>query len=133
VIIFDPCAASLLGLMVFGVFHHEPLRANEPIQWFAPCGWQPDAIDYYAAQANASKIFFSKKFKNRLAEWKVTTRKRLAAISYALAGGFSKPQLYPESAFSFMRVLDKICDGMPILFATRLLVVLEKKVPVAKL
>ena len=126
VIIFDPCTTGMLGLIVYGLFHHEPLRRNDTIQWFAPGDWAPDNIDYFAAQANASRIFFNKNSGNRLAEWNIMTRKRFSAVSYVLSGGFSKPQLYPEIAFPIMRVLDKICDGLPAIFATRLLVVLEK-------
>ena len=126
VIIFDPCVSSMLGLIVFGLFHHEPLGTKEPLQWFAPREWSPDNIDYYAAQSNASRIFFNKKFENRLSQWDIKTRRRLSAISYVLSGGYSKPQLYPKIAFPIMRVVDRICDGLPALFATRLLVVLEK-------
>lgn len=126
VIIFDPCTTGILGLIVFGLFHHEPLRRKEPIQWFAPRGWNSDNIDYYAAQANASRIFFNKEFENRLSEWNIKARRRLSAVSYVLSGGFSKPQLYPEIAFPMMRAVDKICDALPAVFSTRLLVVLEK-------
>jgi SAM-dependent methyltransferase len=127
VIIFDPCVSSMLGFIVFGLFHHEPLGMTEPIQWFAPSEWNPDIVHYYAAQANASRIFFNKEVENRLPQWKMKTKRRLSAISYVFSGGYSKPQLYPNVAFPMMRVLDRICDGMSALFATRLLVVLEKK------
>ena len=128
-IIFDPCATSMLGRIVFSLFHHEPLGSTEPIQWLAPHGWNPDHVDYYAAQANAAKIFFSKEFDDRLSQWDIKTRRRFSALSYVLSGGFSKPQLYPEIAYPVMLGLDKICDLMPALFATRLLVVLEKMNP----
>ncbi len=126
VIIFDPCTASLLGLMVYGMFHHEPLRRRKPVQWFAPQGWNPESIEYFAAQANASRIFFDKESEYRLAVWNIMTRKRLSALSYVLSGGFSKPQLYPGMALPIVRALERICDPMPSIFATRVLVVLEK-------
>ena len=126
VIIFEPCLTSILGFVVFGLFHHEPLGMKEPIQWSAPGEWNPDTIDYYAAQANASKIFFNQEFKNHLSQWNVKTKERLSAISYVLSGGYSKPQLYPTIAFPMIRVIDRICDALPAFFATRLLVVLEK-------
>jgi hypothetical protein len=126
VIIFEPCL-SFLGLIVFGPLHQEPLGIKDPISWFAPPVWKPDDIDYYAAQANASRIFLGNAYKRRLIKWNMITRKRFSAISYVALGGYSKPQLYPDVAFPAMRVLDKICDLIPALFATRLLVVLEKK------
>lgn len=126
VIIFEPCLTSMLGFVVFGLFHHEPLGMKDPIHWSAPDGWNPDIIDYYAAQANASRIFFDQEFKNHLSQWNVKTKRRLSAISYVLSGGYSKPQLYPTVAFPMMRVIDRICDVIPALFSTRLVVVLEK-------
>jgi SAM-dependent methyltransferase len=126
VIIFEPCINSLLGFVVFSLFHHEPLGIKESIQWTAPDELDPDIIDYYAAQSNSSRIFFNQEFKNNLSQWNVKRKDRFSAISYVLSGGYSKPQLYPTAVLSMIRVLDKICDVLPALFATRLLVVLEK-------
>jgi hypothetical protein len=125
IIIFEPCL-SLLGLIVFGLLHHETLGLKAAITWFAPPGWKPDDIDYYTAQGNASKIFLTSAYKNRLFHWNILEKRRLSGISYVALGGYSKPQLYPDAAFPMMRILDKICDRMPVLFATRVLVVLEK-------
>jgi hypothetical protein len=44
------------------------------------------------------------------------------------SGGYSGPQLYPDKALFFMRLVDKMCDFAPGIFATRLLIVLEKTV-----
>ncbi len=126
VIIFEPCLSSILGFIVFGLLHHEPLGMKESIQWFAPEEWYHGTVDYYAAQANTSRIFFNKKFKKYFSQWDVKIKKQFSAISYVLSGGYSKPQLYPTAALPVMRVLDKICDPIPVLFATRLLIVLEK-------
>ena len=51
---------------------------------------------------------------------------QISAIAYAASGGFSKPQLYPTAALPLLRKLETILDLFPILFATRLLVILEK-------
>jgi len=126
VLIFDPCI-SMLGLIVFGLLHHEDLGLRNEIKMFAPNGWSPDIDDYYAAQGNASRIFLSNKYKMFLEDWRVVTRLRLSAISYVASGGYSKPQFYPDKAFCFMQCVDKFCNLLPSLFATRLLVVLEKK------
>lgn len=126
VIIFDPCL-SLLGLFVYGVMHHEPIAANEPIIWNAPEGWSPDDQSYYAAQGNAYRIFFGKQFASQLAQnWRVVTRDRYSCLSYVASGGYSKKQLYPDSALPFVQGIDAACDLLPSIFATRLLVVLER-------
>ena len=125
-IIFEPCL-SLLGVFVYGCLHPEKLGLKEKIEWFAPSGWSPEDVDYYAAQGNATRIFLRGEFHQNLEAWRVITSRRLSAISYAASGGYSKPQLYPDAALPLMRRLDRICDAAPSLFATRLLVVLEKK------
>jgi hypothetical protein len=56
VIILQP-AMSLLGKLIYGLFHHEPLGLQKPISWFASDGFDPNEAGYYAAQANASKVF----------------------------------------------------------------------------
>ena len=55
-IIFEPCV-SLLGRLVYGPLHAEPLALNEEITWQAPDSWSAEDIDYYAAQGNASRVF----------------------------------------------------------------------------
>ncbi len=127
VLIFEPCL-SLLGLLVFGLLHHEPLGLGEEICFHAPAGWTPAEDSYHAAQGNASRIFLGRRYRPLLdPDWKIVARERLAAISYVASGGYSGPRLYPERALPFMRVLDSLCDRAPLFFATRLLVVLEKK------
>ena len=125
VIMLEPCL-SALGMLVYGIFHEEPVALLREIEWEAPEGWSPDQIDYYAAQGNASRVFLGKRFRQKLINWKNIRTIRLSAIAYAASGGFSKPQLYPTSALPLIRKLEKGLGRMPALFATRLLVVLEK-------
>ncbi|MGH9941435.1 MAG: methyltransferase domain-containing protein [Pyrinomonadaceae bacterium] len=126
VIIFEP-SLSVLGYLIFGLLHPESLGLRERIQWFAPPGWSAGDLDYYAAQANASRVFVRKEFETAMGDWKLLKVRRLSAISYVASGGYSRPQLYPTFALPLMRLIDKGCDLFPSLFATRLLVVLEKK------
>ena len=125
VIMLEPCI-SALGLLVYGVLHDEPIAVTKKIEWDAPTNWSPEQIDYYAAQGNASRIFVGKQFHEVLGGWHKIKTKRLSAIAYAASGGFSKPQLYPTSALPLIRKLEKVLDLFPTLFATRLLVILEK-------
>lgn len=121
----EPCI-SALGLLVYGVLHAELIAITKEIEWNAPADWSPDKIDYYAAQGNASRIFLGKRFRHKLSGWQKMETRRLSAIAYAASGGFSKPQLYPTSALPLIRKLEKVLDLFPTLFATRLLVILEK-------
>ncbi|HUE99643.1 MAG TPA: class I SAM-dependent methyltransferase [Anaerolineales bacterium] len=125
VIMLEPCI-SALGLLVYGVLHDEPIAIREKIEWEAPESWSPEKIDYYAAQGNASRVFVAKRFRHNLSDWQKIETQRLSAIAYAASGGFSKPQLYPTSALPLIRKLEKLLDLFPTLFATRLLVILEK-------
>ena len=125
VILFEPCV-SLLGRLVYGPVHPEPLGLGRAIEWLAPEGWAPKDVDYYAAQGNASRIFVHGELSEYLFDWRLMTVERFAAISYVATGGYSKPQLYPTGALPLMRWVDRVGDLLPALFATRLLVVLEK-------
>lgn len=125
VILFEPCV-SLLGRLVYGMLHPEPLALNQPIQWYAPPAWNPGQIDYYAAQGNASRLFLKSKIQQDLSRFRVVATQRYAALSYVASGGYSKPQMYPTAWLPLMTALDRLCDHLPQIFATRLLVVLEK-------
>lgn len=125
VLIFDPFI-SLLGLIAYGLLHVEPIGWRDYIDWFAPKDWSAQNTDYYAAQGNTTRIFFGRLDPALLKSWKVVTKQRFAAFSHIASGGYSGPQLYPESAYPFMHSVDRILDQIPPLFATRTLIVLEK-------
>lgn len=125
VILLEPCM-SLLGLLVYGVFHKEPIALRNEIQWLAPVGWSPENLEYHAAQGNATRIFLGNQYRSNLTAWKNIKTIRLSALAYAASGGYSGPQLYPTGMYSFVKSLEKVLDWFPSLFATRLLVILEK-------
>jgi hypothetical protein len=116
-----------LGRIVYGFFHHEPLGLRKQISWWAPPDFSPAEMAYYAAQGNAQRVFFSKEWVSRLGDWRTVKRSLSAAIPYIASGGFSGPQLYPRSLLPALRVLDRALSRLPAVFATRLLVALEKK------
>lgn len=126
VVIMEP-GMGLLGKFVYGFFHVEPIAWDKGITWFHPDGWHGDDPDYYAAQGNATRIFVQKKFLDRLSGWNVVKVKQISALAYAASGGYSGPQLYPEAIYPLVKLIEKPLQLFPALFATRLLIVLEKK------
>jgi SAM-dependent methyltransferase len=125
VIIFDP-GLSLLGRIIFGPLHPEPLGLRLPITWEPPEGWDSGMIDYYASQSNAHRIFFQREVDLAKYGWELAALERYADISYVLSGGYSKPQLYPDRWYGVLQSLDRVCDRFPGVFATRMLVTLRK-------
>jgi SAM-dependent methyltransferase len=125
VLLFEPCI-SLLGMVVYGLFHDEKIGLNENISWHSTPEPRSHEYAYYANQGNASRIFIGKGYSQLLNGWDVVKLERMSAISYIASGGYSGPQLYPDSCYQFMRKIDRICDHFPRLFSTRMLVVLEK-------
>ena len=124
VIIFEP-AMGWLGRLVFGRFHHEPLGEREGITWEAPAGFSPRDCQYYAAQANASRIFGSGEFAGRLRGWRVLEVRHFSALAYLASGGFRGPQLYPAALLPCLNRIDLALSKIPKL-ASRMLVTLEK-------
>jgi len=126
VIIFEP-AMSLMGIIAFGLLHHEPVSLFKKIEWDTQCIEKINSNEYYAAQGNANRIFSQKKYLSNFKEWNIIVIKKYAAVSYVLSGGYSKKQLYPDCFYSILKATDKIFDLFSAIFATRMIIVLEKK------
>jgi SAM-dependent methyltransferase len=124
VIIFEP-AMGLLGRFVFGCFHHEPLGLTDPIEWEAPSGFSGHECEYYAAQANASRVFGSAGFSGKLLDWRVVEIRYFTGLAYVASGGFRGPQLYPEALWPCLNRIDSALSRFPKL-ASRMLIVLER-------
>ena len=124
-IIFEP-GMSLLGRLIYGPFHPEPIGFQDSITWSAPESWNPEEIDYYAAQGNAHRIFVKDQIDLGAEGWNLIAVKRYADISYAVSGGYSKPQLFPDPLLPVMFGIDAAAGLLPGVFATRMLAVLEK-------
>ena len=125
IVIFEP-AMGLLGKVVLGLFHHEPLGLNQKIEWDAPDSFCPENPGYYAAQGNASRVFRSSEFRTRLEAWRVVEVKYYSALAYLGSGGFRGPQLYPLAIAPLVDTVDGLLSKFPVL-ASRMLVVLEKR------
>lgn len=125
-IILEP-SLSLLGLIIYGAGHPEPLGLMKDISWYAPSEEYLKSQRYYAAQGNASRIFSYTGFHHKLRKWRQVKKQRIAAITYILTGGYSTPQLLPNYALSIIKALEPLFEKIPFIFATRYLVVLEKR------
>jgi SAM-dependent methyltransferase len=126
IVIFEPCL-SLFGYIVYGLFHHEPIGKFKKESWFVKSISDLEKNEYYAAQGNATRIFGSSKYSHLLTDWNIVKVKKISSLSYVLSGGYSKKQLYPDNFLPLLTFFDKILGFAPFLFATRLLVVMEKK------
>lgn len=125
VVIFEPYI-SLLGQLVYGLCHAEPVAMKAPITWFCPRNSCPVDDSYYAAQGNATRIFHREACPGRLSGWNILSREIIAHFSHILSGGYSGPQLYPRFLWQTMRGLDRVASRLPNLLGTSTLVVLEK-------
>ena len=127
VIIFEPCI-SFFSLFIYGIFHHEPIALFKKINWANDSNNFSDS-NYYAAQGNATRIFRrNSSFNNQvLKDWRIIGNKKYSALSYVLSGGFSKPSLYPIKFLPFIKKIEIILNYIPLIFATRMMIVLEKK------
>lgn len=127
VIMMEP-GLGLLGYLVYGVFHVEPIGRAKDSAWFAPAGWDVNTLEYFAAQGNATRIFVRGHFEEQLKHWNILKVKQITALAYVASGGYSGMQLYPTAAYPIVKFIERFLQHFPALFATRLLVVLEKKI-----
>ena len=122
VILFEPFI-SAASYPVYGLLHHEPVAMNESIDFASA---YPRPRDYYAAQGNATRLFFRGAGNDWLEGWNVAHAEALSAFSYLLSGGYSKPAMYPEALLGTMRRLDAALSGCPRIFGGRCLVELRR-------
>jgi SAM-dependent methyltransferase len=123
VIIFEPYI-SASSMAVYGLLHHEPVAWNASINY---SDYSPSENHYYAAQGNATRLFFQCETEKWLKDWKVFHKRPVVSFSYLLSGGYSKPAMYPEMALPVMQKIDAMLSYLPSLFAARCLVGLTPK------
>jgi SAM-dependent methyltransferase len=120
-ILFEPYI-SWTSLPVYGLLHHEPVAWREPINL---TGALPRPRNYYAAQGNATRLFFRREIPNWPARWKVTHARAFSSFAYLLSGGYSKPAVYPASFLGMMQGFDRFLSRWPRAFGGRCLLCLE--------
>lgn len=128
VILFEPAALSALGRLIFGCFHHEPIHAADDVTWRMSEEQDSGSLPYYAAQGNAWKMFHNKALpEDFFLKWTINEVKFYSAFDWVASGGFRGPQFCPSYFGGALRKLSLLGSFCPALFATRMLVVLEKK------
>lgn len=122
IVLVDPYM-SLLTLPIYGLFHHEPVALRRTISMDDQ---KPQTENYYAAQGNATRVFFNKEEIKLPSVWNVESVEAFACFSYLLSGGFSKRSIYPSSLFSSMNWLDSRLSRWPKIFAGRCVIEIVK-------
>jgi len=121
-VLFEPYI-SVASWPAYGWFHHEPIGWRETIEM------QPEApkeLGYYAAQGNATRLFFAQEGAWLPSGWRVLGAKRFSSLAYLLSGGLSKPSLYPEGLYPAIKRMDSAFSKLSGILAGRCLVVLTR-------
>jgi SAM-dependent methyltransferase len=121
-ILFEPYI-SAGSFPVYGWLHHEPVAWNEPIDFTES---PPRPRNYYAAQGNATRLFFCGERPDWPVGWNIFHAQAFSSFSYLLSGGYSKPSVYPAGCLPAIQRLDEILSRWPRLFGGRCLVGLER-------
>ena len=122
VILFEPYI-SFMSRLVYDIFHHEPTAWGKPINQTLAV---PRPLDYYAAQGNATRLFFRREIPDWPEGWNIFHSEAFSCFHYLLSGGYSKPAIYPAAWLPRLQRLDVRLSRWPHWFAGRCLIGLEK-------
>jgi SAM-dependent methyltransferase len=121
VILFEPYI-SFVSSIAYGWFHHEPVAWKDTIDLSEEA---PTEQQYYAAQGNATRVFFAENIKLPKTLY-LEKAQATADFAYLLSGGLSKPALYPMFCYPVVKVMDKLLSIGPKIFGGRCLIVLKR-------
>ena len=120
-ILFEPYI-SWSSRPVYGLLHHEPVGWSAPIDFAMSL---PRPRDYYAAQGNATRLFFRRERPSWPESWNLFHAQAFSCFHYLLSGGYGKPAFYPASWLEVIERLDTKLSRWPQLFGGRCLVGLQ--------
>jgi hypothetical protein len=126
VILLEP-AMSLVGRLIYGNCHHEPLGFNIPLSDRLADLDAPGTTRYFAAQSSAHRLFVRRELPELLEGWEFRAIRPITSFAYLGSGGFRGPQIYPETLYPLVKLADRFLGLAPSLFAARLLVCISKK------
>lgn len=126
IILMEP-AMSVIGRLIYGSCHHEPLGFDKRFNAVPVELGESERKRYFAAQSSADRIFLKRELPGLLNGWNVDCIKKITSFAYLGSGGFRGPRLYPDFAISAVRLADSVLGLMPAVFAARLLIVLTKQ------
>ena len=121
VILFEPYI-SWVSAIAYGWFHHEPVAWKDEIDLSEEA---PAEQAYYAAQGNATRLFFAREIRLPKTLQLKKTQAR-SDFAYLLSGGLSKAALYPTSCYWVLKMVDHLLSIAPRALGVRCLVVLER-------
>jgi len=121
-ILFEPYI-SVASRPVYGLFHHEPVGEKAPINC-ADTLARPR--DYYAAQGNATRLFFQGEIPGWPPGWTVFHAEAFSCFYYLLSGGYSKPSFYPARWLAGFQRIEAKLSRWPQLFGGRCLIGLRR-------
>ena len=109
---------SWTSFPIYGLLHHEP------VAWRAVINLQdaPPPSDYYAAQGNATRLFFRRQAGDWPPGWEIIHAEAFAGFAYLLSGGYSKPAFYPSRCLPWLRGFDRLLSRWPRVFGARALI-----------
>ena len=95
VIILEP-AMSVVGRLVYGNCHHEPLGFNKPLSDQLVEVKRPDSTRYFAAQSSAHRIFVRRELPRLLDGWEIRTIRPITSFAYLGSAGFAARSFIPR-------------------------------------
>jgi hypothetical protein len=107
---------------VYGLLHHEPVAWGREIERAETL---PRPRDYYAAQGNATRLFFRREIPGWPEGWKVFRAEAFSSFSYLFSGGYSKPAFYPAGWLKSVKRCDDFLSRWPRVFGARCVVGME--------
>ena len=122
-LLFEPYI-SVASFPIYGLLHHEPVAWRAPIH-------VPDSLprprDYYAAQGNATRLFFRKEIPGWPDHWTVFHAEAFSCFYYLLSGGYRKPAFYPARWLEGLQKIEAKLSRWPRLFGGRCLIGLRPR------
>ncbi len=117
-ILFEPYI-SWSSCPIYGLLHHEPVAWRAPITRAESL---PRPRDYYAAQGNATRLFFRHEIPGWPEGWMVLHAEAFSCFYYLLSGGYSKPAFYPACWLERLQKVEATLSLWPRVFGGRCLI-----------